>query len=353
MKIRRSSDGKNTYLTPRRSRQGRGSSFPACLGQVWKQKQLKVNSAGLLQANVKDLTPVIPVQSAGQGYLLGTVDKTNPTISNLLSVDPVFGKDCWRIIHSQLNRYKPYHRIMPGTPIYIDPASKEIFWEYDVSPAPVKPSLPTMENSIKNIGAGGKDSCGIRLLQAVQSYVGTGYHQNDCYELLVNSLKQMGVRYHGNGGLKDRLIQMAREKGLTDNSYLSGEGVILASGKQLYTKTILPGGGHAQQVQEIAREMAGFLDNGRILSFSTPTRGHTGIVGKSNDQWLYINSGRLDHVVPKPAVTRKGVGAEDLMAEIGNWLRLAAKRNEPLQITMGCLEEEKLALFLQDQVRGG
>jgi len=42
----------------------------------------------------------------------------------------------------------------------------------------------------------------------------------------------------------------------------------------------------------------------------------------------------------------RGVGEEFLKPEIRNWFRLAAKRKEPLQITVGRLDENKLRALL-------
>jgi hypothetical protein len=38
----------------------------------------------------------------------------------------------------------------------------------------------------------------------------------------------------------------------------------------------------------------------------------------------------------------KGVGEERLLPEIRNWLRLANRRKEPLQISLGRISEERL-----------
>jgi hypothetical protein len=43
--------------------------------------------------------------------------------------------------------------------------------------------------------------------------------------------------------------------------------------------------------------------------------------------------------------TAKGVSEEALQAEIANWLRLAHRRGEPLHITLGRVQDRKLAQF--------
>jgi|GEM_PF-2448206 len=61
---------------------------------------------------------------------LGTLSATQPTVSHLLANHPVYGGDCWEIIHSDMNRDKPYTRIPAGTTIYLDPQTDEIFWDF-------------------------------------------------------------------------------------------------------------------------------------------------------------------------------------------------------------------------------
>ena len=93
------------------------------------------------------------------------------------------------------------------------------------------------------------------------------------------------------------------------------------------------------------------LSNGQILSFSTPTKGHMGIISNNGSVWTFINSGFLDNQFGTHPI-KKGVGEENLAAEIDNWVRLAAKRNEPLRISIGKVSGTKLAtekLTIQDK----
>jgi hypothetical protein len=87
-----------------------------------------------------------------------------------------------------------------------------------------------------------------------------------------------------------------------------------------------------------------------VLSFSTQTRGHTGIVSKKGDNWTYINSGRQDHNLNKSDIT-KGVGEESLTHEVKNWFRLAHKNKQALSITIGRFDNKKLVMF-QNHDRG-
>jgi hypothetical protein len=60
---------------------------------------------------------------------LGKISSAQPTVSHLSINHPEYGDECWKIIHSDINKDKPYNRIPEGTKIYLDPESKEITWD--------------------------------------------------------------------------------------------------------------------------------------------------------------------------------------------------------------------------------
>ena len=91
----------------------------------------------------------------------------------------------------------------------------------------------------------------------------------------------------------------------------------------------------------LVREIEPLLDNGQILSFSTEKRGHTGVISQRNNQWTFINSGRLDNSVNHSSLNR-GVGEEILAEEIGNWFKTAQAGKETLTVTLGRLEQTKI-----------
>lgn len=280
--------------------------------------------------------------------VLGTISPENPTISNLLIRHPVYGKNCWNIIHSEQNRGKPYTRVQSGANVYLDPKTLEIRWNRQSGLPPPEPVHTTVKIDRPSRGTESgpvddTDSISERLVGAVKQYLGKPYEEINCYELLVEGLKDLGIRYRGIGGLAQRLVRMAAEKGLPENACLNGEGLIAASGSQVYFRSINGIRNSDAQAREVIQEMEPLLKNGYILSFSTPTRGHTGIVSRKDIDWTFINSGRMDHSMETDRDS-KGVGEESLHEEIRNWFRMAARRGEPLQITLGCLNEEKLAL---------
>lgn len=59
---------------------------------------------------------------------LGKISPAQPTVSHLSINHPEYGQECWEIIHSDLNKDKPYTQIPDGTKIYLEPESKEIIW---------------------------------------------------------------------------------------------------------------------------------------------------------------------------------------------------------------------------------
>jgi hypothetical protein len=281
--------------------------------------------------------------------LLGTITQSKPTISHLLIEHPQYGRDCWRIIHSEPNRNKPYTKIEPGTAIFIDPETLEISWGGE-SPS-LQPIAPPVQAAQSNKaseydGGDGLDSFSTRLAKAVESYIGRSYEEIDCYELLVRGLAALGIRYHGSGGLMEKLVEMAARQGLPRNAYLNGEGLIEASGTKVYSKSFIRILDSEAQASRFMNELDPFLKKGFIISFSTHTNGHTGIVSQKNGDWTFINSGKMNHHLQVRNDSRH-VGEESLREEIKDWFELAAARKESLKITVGRLDENKLATFIQ------
>jgi hypothetical protein len=60
---------------------------------------------------------------------LGNISSAQPTVSHLSINHTEYGQKSWEIIHSDLNKDKPYTRIPVGTQIYLDPESKEFIWD--------------------------------------------------------------------------------------------------------------------------------------------------------------------------------------------------------------------------------
>lgn len=291
---------------------------------------------------------------------LGKVTRRNSNVSSLLMKHSDHKKDCWRIIHSDINRDKPFTRIRSGTEIFLDPKTEEIVWgkmleaqKASTALAKSEPLQPREEpkkieravkpeNEIKKPES--TSSISERLVGAVEPYLGKPYGEMDCYELLVKGLTNMGYRYRGKGGLSRKLLAMAREKGLPKYAYFNGEGIIEASGTPVYSKALLKVRSPEMVAQQLLKEMEPHLEKGQILAFSIHTKGHTGIVSRTQDAWSYINSGKMNNALESNGRPR-GVGEESLEAEILGWLNLAKSRGESLRITLGRLSEQKLVAY--------
>jgi hypothetical protein len=287
--------------------------------------------------------PVLETKKGPDLISIGTVTRQNPNVSSLLVKHPVYKKDCWGILHSQINREKPYTRIREGTEIFLDPETKEVVWGKmrevpEASKAIAKPEQkrPVADTSFSE-----------RLVGAVRPLFGKPYGEINCYELLVKGLTNLGVRYQGAGGLGRKLMVMAREQGLPMNAYFNGEGLIAASGSPVYSKTLLKVGSPQRQADEVLQEIEPYLEKGQILSFSIHSKGHTGIVSRTKDAWTLINSGEMDHSL-KSSGLPKGVGEESLEAEIRDWFELAKERRESLRITLGRLNEHQLVTYYDE-----
>ncbi|MCW8930076.1 MAG: hypothetical protein OQL19_07570 [Gammaproteobacteria bacterium] len=260
-----------------------------------------------------------------QKIVLGTIDQNNPTISNLLSQQNDLKAQRWNIIHSDINKNKEFTKIPNNTTIYMDSQTKELSWN--------APSTAT--DAEKTVLAR-------KLDDAVKPYMGTEYKDLDCYTLVVNGLENMGIRYRGKGSLSSQLLQRAQIDGRANNAYFTGEGLTEALGDKIYTKAVSSIDNIDKQSQDIFHEMKELMKKGDILSFSLQTKGHTGVISQNKDEWTYINSGRLDNSI-RTNSPKHGVGEETLLNEINNWIKLAQKRNEALQITVGRLDKQKFA----------
>jgi len=260
----------------------------------------------------------------------------------------------WNIIFSDINRNKPFSLLRPGTEVTIDPQNFDL--SFNRNPAPVKAeeevpvlSAAAMEplQTAATTYFGSTNDFSERLAEAVKSYIGKPYSEIDCYGLVIRGLKTQGIQYGGKGGLRENMEFVAEMNGLPVNAYQNGEGLIKTSGREVYSRSFANINDTSALSDRVFTELEPKLQKGMILAFSTPTRGHTGIISRKNGEWTYINSGLMDHRVDSGRITRR-VGEERLSAEINNWFKLARSRNEPLKVTVGMLEEEKLRSFYRD-----
>ncbi len=317
-----------------------------------------------------------------QRVCLGTIGPEFPTVSHLLYASS-HKEACWTILDREINADKPFTRIPSGTPIYMDTRTSEIIWESSSPESMGSTALKknvAQENNLKpDISIPGlsiepeiesnyaqalsrKKSDGAEpspsplsstvtkfsngLDQAVEAFIGTPYSRMNCYELLVEGLESMGVQYGGKNGLSRHLMDQASRKGRSSYSLHSGEGLTQAIGSDVFMESIPRVKSVNSQVRAVMSKMAGVLQEGQILSFSTPTRGHTGVISKKAGEWTFINSGLMDHNLAGKN-GGKAVGEESLDEEIKNWFQRAQKEGKGLTITLGAVDTAKLAQFQQ------
>lgn len=298
----------------------------------------------------------LPVKPPGL-ILVGKITKEVPTVSELL-YKTSYKKDCWNILAKEANADKSFKTINPGTDIFIDPKTSEIVWgKAGQEHGQVKKNEP---HELNQVPGGTKDdpSAALQadengthsLSAAARKFIGTPYSKMNCYELVVAGLKDMGIQYQGRNGLGGHLVERAVGDGLAVNHYLNGEGNMDATGTTPYERRIFKINNPNLEADKTMAEMTPFLQDGQILSFSTRTRGHTGVVAMKDNAWTFINSGEMDNNLAG-ANGSMGVGEEALGAEVRNWFRLAAKEKEGLRVSLGSIDMEKLARFNSD--RGG
>lgn len=339
------------------------SSFSEALDQSMGVRS-EAKSTAASQIRKPDRTPE---KRATQPVSLGRLGPEARTVSHLLIRHEVYGKRCWSIIKSELNRSKEYASIPAGSEVLIDPDTEEISWKRPGQEAlaatpPKEEQAAALSSEIVQAGAREKlkDTPGSssaeaaapsaplpeKFVRALRHYIGTPYRQLDCYELVVKGLEQLGLQYRGQDGLQAHLIAQARDSNLPLNAFLNGEGLIDSAGQVLYDRTFSLGGSRQSQHRKIWKELEPLLEPGSLISFSTRDSGHTGLIARREGKWTLINSGRMDHDLQSGRVSQR-VGEEGLEQEINNWLSKARRSRGSLSIKLGRLDTTKMARFMR------
>ncbi len=274
----------------------------------------------------------------GKSIIIGTISTDSPTVSHLFEANPHFDRRFWDIINAPVNSSKDYTSLRPGTRVELDPSNMELSF---INNSREKTAIQSANFTLPEPDSNIEEEHHVSLADAVKPYIGTPYNQIDCYGLVVRGLMDQGVKYNGHGGLREKLENQAAREGRPSNAYFSGEGLVEQAGIKVYSKSIQSISDTRGKTDEIYSEIMPYLREGMILSFSTPTRGHTGVVSRQGDNWTYINSGVIDNAV-SPGRVSKRVGEEILREEINNWCVLAAGRREPLIVTIGQVDGNKL-----------
>lgn len=293
----------------------------------------------------KALDSVTVIDSDGL-VKIGDVNPETPTLSHVLRNHSRYSEKTWDIIFSAANKEKPYNTLPPGTPVYINPKTLELsFGKVGIGKLEVAAHLndnSMYEENRSSIQTNpDNDGFAKKLTESVKSYLGRPYQKIDCYGLVVRGLEDLGVQYGGKGGLREHLTQIAIKKGLPINAFHNGEGLIEFAGNKLFDETFIRVKNAEQQANEVLNRIKPFLQEGALLSFSTPSRGHTGVISQHNGQWTYVNSGFIDHQVDGGKATKR-VGEERLTDEIKNWFRLAHDNKTSLKVSAGIFDTAKL-----------
>lgn len=164
------------------------------------------------------------------------------------------------------------------------------------------------------------------------------FNNKDCYEFLAGILEDNGIAYYGSNGIGNALIDQARSRGLTLNSFLTGEGItrlLCDNPVKIHISRVTD-----TSFDEIWNKIEPHLKKGAILSFSSQPFGHTGIIDQKNGQWVYINSSG----VPYDRKTYRVI-EEDLKHEIRGRLQQANRQQTFLGITLGSVDRDLAARF--------
>jgi len=295
----------------------------------------------------------------GEGLIkLGKLTEQNPTVSHLLAQHAEYREKCWDIVHDPVNRDKPFRDMAMGETIWLNPRSNEIVAGKDPdaahSPRSGSPSFPAGDNvsgpshQERSPGSGMHSPSTKDLSQAVTSYRGTPYSRLDCYELVVQGLKDMGVNYFGRDGLQHELMQKAQREERASNAYLTGEGLIRSLGSPVFQRDLSEITHPETTAKDLMHSLKDRLEPGMILSLSTPDGGHTGVISRKEGRWTFINSGNIQHAVDGSDVNR-GVAEEDLHSELAEWLERARVKGQALSLSVGRLSQNKLSRFTGPQ----
>ena len=288
---------------------------------------------------------------------LGTITEETPTVSHLLMRDSRYREQCWDIVHAPANRDKPFSDMAKGESVWLDPRNREIITRRDTSgrqsadsgeshkPSPSLSSLfhraPSPESKTPHLTPHD-------LSRAVASYRGTPYSRLNCYELVVQGLKDLGVDYSGRQGLQRALMQEARQDERAPNAYLTGEGLIRSLGSSVFRQNLPRIDSPQGTARDLMRSLDHRLQPGMILSLSTPQGGHTGVISRQEGRWTFVNSGRIQHAVNGEPPSR-GVAEEDLSSELAQWLERARNNGHSLTISVGRLSPEKVSRFTHQE----
>ena len=304
--------------------------------------------------------------SSGKQSLIkvGSLSRENPTVSHLLVKHPQFAGQCWEIIHDPVNQDKPFRNMAMGETVWLDTETREIVhgnFPVHKTEEP-RTSVPdtnedfSLSGALKQSGildqrdapdlTNALDLTTSQFQKALLNYVGTPYSDLNCYELVVQGLQDIGLRYYGDKGLQHELIYKALSENRPLNAYLTGEGLIQSLSGKVHKKSYNHVQQPEQEAKQLMKELKDQLKPGMIFSVSTRTSGHTGVISRHEGEWTLINSGRTEYSI-RESSHLEGVEEEILHKELAKWFRRAKAQGSCLTVSIGGLSLEKLSRFME------
>jgi hypothetical protein len=159
------------------------------------------------------------------------------------------------------------------------------------------------------------------------------FANKDCYEFLAGIIEDKGIKYFGKNGVAGALLEKAKTEGKSSYAYFTGEGITDLLCKESLTISIPKA--TKSSLNEIWNQLEPQLKEGAILSYSSKNFGHTGVVNKVNDEWVFVNSSGKTGNKKSYRVLE-----ENLKTEINGWLQRAQRNGTSLNITLGSVDKE-------------
>nr|MBF0221855.1 hypothetical protein [Desulfobulbaceae bacterium] len=313
----------------------------------------------------------------GQPIKIGSLSRELPTVSQLLNNDQRFTGRHWDIIFSKANHGKPFQSLLPGTQVSINPENLELLlnvssgpgtsppkplMQHKAEPPPEQPlpsqliqtlqpvlkdELPqteTLQASSTYQHLATEDKATLfhdKLVSSAKQMIGRPSNEVDNYKLLLNGLKEQGIEYEGEKGLKENLGQLASLMWLNESTFHNVKGIVKIAGDTIYTKTIEKNATQ-EQMADFTHKMTRYLENGQIVTLSTPSIDQSGIVSNRQKEWTLINSNTMQNKINYFTGSAKMVHEAPLNQRIADLHTTASANNEDLTVTVSKLEENVL-----------
>jgi hypothetical protein len=207
------------------------------------------------------------------------------------------------------------------------------------SAVPLHPSLFEPKADETSALAGDPELHEQLVRQARNNYLGLRSDGKDCYNFLVQVLEDSGIPYYGRNGIRESLVNRAEREGVNPYRYLTGEDLTSQLCRDPFRLHVPRGS--AESAAQVWRRMLPGLAHGALLSVSSQSFGHTGIVAGEDGRWTFLNSAKLGRDRKESYLVKE----EELMGELQGWLARAGRHDSFLDITVGLPERGRAEQF--------